>query len=72
MISILNIIQQFDYDIIDNLKDLFNEFLEKESLNNDNYNNNIEEEKEYSIDEKELDNKKQTKKESLTKIYYII
>ena len=72
MISILNAIGPFDYDIIDNLKDLFNDFLDKESLNNDNYNN-IEEEKEFYIDEKEINNKKEIKKESLTseEIYLI-
>ena len=67
MISILNILGPFDYDIIDNLKDLFNEFLDNESRNDDNLNNNnIEEEKESSSDEKELENKKTVKKESLT------
>ena len=44
MVSILNVVGPFDYDIINNLKDLFNQFIENNSLNDDIFDSdNIEE-----------------------------
>ena len=38
MTSILNVVGPFDYAILDTLKDLFNEFIDNSSNNDNNHN----------------------------------
>ena len=59
IVLILNVVRPFNYDITENLKDLFNQFIENNSLN-DNIcdSDNIEEERESSGDDKDKEHKK--------------
>ena len=57
MISILNVVGSFDYDILDGLKDLFDQFVDNNSIND-----YIEEEKVSSGEDKENENKKKLRR----------